>query len=107
MIKATSEADLEKRARESAEYAEQHADEKPGRRAKVRVSRPVRNVFSLKVGADELDMLSAAAEAAGISIGAYIREAALEKAERREPEDVRITKVRELTKALGESVERL
>ena len=52
----------------------------------VRVSKPVRHVFSLKIGAGELDVIADAAEAAGLSVGAFIRTAALEKARETNPE---------------------
>ena len=101
------ETNLDKRATELAEDAEQHAGEKPGKQVKGIVSKTARNVFSMKIGVEELEVLSDAAEEAGVSLGAYIRGAALEKAQRREPEDERIKDVRKRTEELVESVERL
>jgi hypothetical protein len=72
--------DYEKRLAAAAAELEKDMDIEPGPEVKVRVSKPVRHVFSLKIGADELDQIADAAEAADVSVGAFIRSAALEKA---------------------------
>src|SRR5438876_6403350 len=48
---------------------------------KARVPRMARNVFSLRIGAEELDAIADAAEARGISVGDFIRQAALKEAQ--------------------------
>jgi hypothetical protein len=76
---------------------------------KVRVSKPVRHVFSLKIGADELDLIADAAEAAGVSVGAFIRDAALEKAAMTDHEgeaDIE-TELKALAQRLSSITERL
>ena len=52
------------------------------RPVKARVARQVRNVFSLRIGAGELDAIADAAERRGVSVGDFIRQAALKEAAR-------------------------
>jgi uncharacterized protein (DUF1778 family) len=64
-------------------------------------------VFSLKIGAEELDELYDAAEAQGLEVGTFIREAALEKARRMAGKADAIEAVRQQARALAEAVEKL
>jgi hypothetical protein len=47
---------------------------------RARMTRAPRHVFSLRIGADELDTIAEAAEKRGISVGDFIRQAALKEA---------------------------
>ena len=49
---------------------------------KVTFAKKPRHVFAFRVGAEELDEIADAAEAVGKDVGAFVREAALEKARR-------------------------
>jgi len=89
----------------AAEEAEHHMDDDLGEPVPSLPSRSVRNTFSLKIGADELDELADAAEAAGVSVGAFIREAALQKA--RGQQGAALKRVRKQVRELAESVKSL
>jgi hypothetical protein len=90
---------------DAAEEAERHMDEPLGPAVAAIVTKGARDVFSLKVGADELDELADAAEAAGVSVGAFIREAALQKA--RGQQGAALKRVRKQVRELAESVKSL
>jgi hypothetical protein len=90
---------------EEAESAERYADDTSGGRSVPIRAQGARDVFSLKVGAEELDEIADAAEASGLSVGAFIRQAALEKARRHE--GVVLKRVREQVRELAETVGRL
>jgi hypothetical protein len=85
----------------AAAEADAHMDDEPGPRARFNVSREPRHVFSLKLGAAELDELSRAAKEAGESVGAYIRTAALGRAREKQL----VERVRDLAEAAGLSVD--
>lgn len=89
----------------AADEAERDMDEDLGKRVPGRASSTVRNVFSLKVGAKELDELAEAAEAAGLSVGAFIRRAALQKA--RGQQGKALKRVRKQVQELAEAVKDL
>jgi uncharacterized protein (DUF1778 family) len=97
----------EARAKASAEYAEARASLRPGRRVAATVLKSPRSVFSLKLGDDELDEIAEAAEASGQSVGAFIRDAALERARGRNRGGTRLRIVREKARELTEAVNRL
>jgi hypothetical protein len=86
----------------AAAEADAHMDDELGPRANARISREPRHVFSLKLGAEELDELSRAAKEAGESVGAYIRTAALGRAREKQL----VERVRELAEAAGLSVDK-
>jgi hypothetical protein len=101
---------LERRAREAAEHAEQHMDDEPGPAVSLRIAKNVRHVFSFKIGAEELDELADAAEARGESVGAFIREAALEKARRLKesgPGDLTLKEIADRMDQLTKAMRRL
>lgn len=106
-VKPEGETPLEQELRESAEYAEQHMDDEPGREVKVRVARNLRNVYSLRIGADELDEIADAAEAEGQNVSEFIRNAAIDRARRQKPDKSPIDEVREKARELSEAVSRL
>ena len=88
-----------------AEEAERHMDDDLGQLVPGNASRSVRNTFSLKIGADEMDELADAADAAGMSVGAFIREAALQKARRQE--GAALKRVRKQVQDLAQTVSQL
>lgn len=90
---------------ETAEEAERHIGDDLGTPVPGRAAKTVRHTFSLKVGAEELDEIADAADAAGLSVGAFIRQAALEKA--RGQEGAVLKRVREQVRDLAETVKRL
>jgi hypothetical protein len=97
----------ERLADEAAGEAEAHADDISQwdkKAVKVRVATAPRHVFSLKLGAEELDEIAAAAETLGLGIGTYIRDAALEKARSQKLEEAGSVQ-EELTKA-GQAIQR-
>ena len=67
--------------------------------AQVRPGRRQRDVFSLRIGAEELDKLVDAAERRQVSVGEFIRQAALKEAAAQEEF--------ELSRTLQEHTERL
>ena len=97
--------DTDDRLRAVAEEADRHVDVAPGRRVSARVTHGARSVFSLKVHEEELEEIANAAEAAGQSVGAFIRDAALEKARGRNNQA--IAQIREKTRELAEAVSQL
>jgi uncharacterized protein (DUF1778 family) len=97
----------EKMIEDEAQYWEQHRDDAPGEEVKVRVARDVRHVYSFRVGADELDEIADAAEAAGKDVSAFIREAALNEARRRKAGDSAVDEVRRKAQELTEAVQKL
>jgi hypothetical protein len=88
-----------------AEEAERDMDEPLGQPGPAFVTRGARDVFSLKIGADELDELADAADAAGVSVGAFIRQAALQKARRQE--GAALKRVRKQVRDLAQTVSQL
>jgi uncharacterized protein (DUF1778 family) len=99
--------DQERLMEEEAEYWEQHMDDAPGPEVKFRVAKDVKHVYSFRVGADELDEIVDAAEAAGKDISAFIREAALNEARRRKSESSAVAQVRQKARELAQAVDRL
>jgi hypothetical protein len=98
----------ERRLDEAAEYWEHHMDDEPvGEPVKADVSKPIRHVYSLRIGAAELDELVDAAEAAGVNVSAFIREAALNEARRRKAGKSAVDEVRKKAKELAEAVSKL
>ena len=95
----------ERRLMREAEEAERHMDDDLGQSIPVKVLKGVRQTFSLKIGADELDELADAAEAAGVSVGAFIRQAALQKARRQE--GAALKRVRKQVRDLAQTVSQL
>jgi uncharacterized protein (DUF1778 family) len=81
-------------------------DDEPGPEVKFRVARDVKHVYSFRVGAEELDEIADAAEAAGKDVSAFIREAALREARRRKS-DTAVEDVRKKARELTDAVERL
>ncbi|MPZ48783.1 MAG: hypothetical protein GEU75_05625 [Dehalococcoidia bacterium] len=92
---------------EALAEVEARMEEAPGPAAPVRMAKQVRHVFSLKIGADELDDIVTAAEAEGVSVGAYIREAALARARSGGSRDETVKEVRSKVKDLEKAVRRL
>jgi hypothetical protein len=85
---------------------EAHMGEDPGERVtNITFAKNVKHVFSLKIGADELDEIADAAEAEGVSIGLYIREAALARA--RKEQQPSVDELKAKVRELSEAVERL
>ena len=97
--------DVEHELAAMAHEADRHMAEAPGRRVPAKVTQGARSVFSLKIHEEELEEIAAAAEAAGQSVGAFIREAALEKARGRDNQA--IARIREKTRELAEAVNQL
>jgi hypothetical protein len=89
----------------AAEEAERHMDDDLGEPVPARVAKGARDVFALRIGAEELDELADAAESAGVSVGAFIRRAALEKA--RSQGGAAVKRVREQVRELAETVSQL
>lgn len=73
----------------------------------IRVAKNVKNVYSLRIGAAELDELVDAAEGAGVNLSAFIREAALNEARRRKAGKSAVDEVRKKAKELAEAVSKL
>jgi hypothetical protein len=71
----------------------------------IAFAKNVRHVFSLKIGAGELDEIADAAEAGGVSIGLYIREAALARA--RKQQQPTVDELKAKLRELSEAVHRL
>ncbi len=103
------ETPLEKELREASEYAELHRDDDISGwpEVKVRVAKNLRQVYSLRIGADELDEIAEAAEAAGQNVSEFIRGAALAHARRQKLDKSPIDEVREKARELSEAVSRL
>jgi hypothetical protein len=100
--------EIERQLDEAAQYWEEHMDDEPvGEPIKVDVSKPVRHVYSLRIGATELDELADAAEAAGVNLSVFIREAALNEARRRKAGKSATDEVRKKAKELAEAVSKL
>ena len=98
----------DERIRQIIEYHEAHMDEGPvGPPINVRVAKNVKNVYSLRIGAGELDELVDASEAAGMNLSAFIREAALNEARRRKAGKSAVDDVRKKAKELAEAVSKL
>lgn len=74
---------------------------------KVRIAKNVKHVYSFRVGAEELDEIADAAEAAGRDLSAFIREAALNEARRRKAGGSAVDEVRKKAEELAEAVQRL
>jgi uncharacterized protein (DUF1778 family) len=101
--------DEERQIEEAAEEAERLMDDdlaewKP---VKVRVAKEVKHVYSMRIGAEELDEIADAAEAAGKDVSAFIREAALNEARRRKAGKSAVDDVRKKAQELAEAVKRL
>jgi uncharacterized protein (DUF1778 family) len=106
----TEEGDLtvdERMLEEEAAYWDRHMDDDPGPEVKFRVVKDIKHVYSFRVGAEELDEIADAAEAAGQDVSAFIREAALKEARRRKSSSPAVDDVRKKAKELAEAVERL
>jgi uncharacterized protein (DUF1778 family) len=101
--------DEERLLEEAAQEAERLIDDdlsdwKP---VKVRVAKDIKHVYSFRVGAEELDEIADAAEAAGKDVSAFIREAALNEARRRKASGSAVDEVRKKARELAEAVQRL
>jgi uncharacterized protein (DUF1778 family) len=101
--------DEERQIEEAAEEAERLMDDdlaewKP---VKVRVAKDVKHVYSMRIGAEELDEIADAAEAAGKDVSAFIREAALNEARRRKAGKSAVDDVRKKAQELADAVQRL
>ena len=101
--------DEERKLEEAAEEAERLMDEdladwKP---VNVRVAKNIKHVYSMRIGAAELDEIADAAEAAGKDVSAFIREAALNEARRRKAGKSAVDDVRKKAQELAEAVQRL
>jgi hypothetical protein len=109
-IDADDEEDLElQRAFEETEamFNSDNEDLSEWKPVDFRVAKNVKNVYSLRIGAAELDELVDAAEAAGVNLSAFIREAALNEARRRKAGKSAVDEVRKKAKELAEAVSKL
>lgn len=97
----------ERLAAEEGRWYDEHRDElELGPRVNVRVAKNVKHVFSFKIEADELDELAEAAEAEGISVSKFVRDAALAVARKTKRPEV-VDDVRRKLNELTETVNRL
>jgi len=63
-----------------------------------RISRAPRNVFSLRIGAEELDLIAEAAEERRLTVGDFIRQAALKEATLTAGDNTNSAKIDEILK---------
>lgn len=104
-----NETPLEGRLRETADYAEQHRDDdlSNGKPVQFKVAKKLRQVYSLRIAAEELDEIAEAAEAAGQNVSEFVRGAALAQARSRKTGRSPADEVREKARELSEAVSRL
>ena len=101
--------DEERRIEQLAQEAERLMDDdlSDWTPVKVRLAKDIKHVYSFRVGAEELDEIADAAEAAGKDVSAFIREAALNEARRRKSDTSAVDDVRKKAQELADAVQRL
>jgi hypothetical protein len=101
------DVELERAFQEAEALFESDDDLTTWKPVNVRIAKNVKNVYSMRIGAAELDELVDASEAAGVNLSAFIREAALNEARRRKAGKSAVDEVRKKAKELAQAVSKL